>query len=228
MEHLADRPPTLVVSDLTKRFGRRTLWSELSFTVPGGSMTAVRGPSGAGKTTLLNCIGRLEPFDGGTITFGRTSFGERRGGSSRRYFRDVVGFLFQSYGLVESWDVRQNLLVPLRAARRGRRDTRAAMAEVLARVGLDGVEKEKIYTLSGGEQQRVALARLILKAPSLVLADEPTSALDQDNGELVMSILAEQARGGALVLVSTHSDQVADWCDRTVTLEHHGLVRTGS
>lgn len=93
-----------------------------------------------------------------------------------------------------------------------------AIAEVFDRVGMPGAEKEKIYTLSGGEQQRVAMARLILKAPSLILADEPTSALDHANADLVMEILAEQASDGALVLISTHSDHIAALCSHRIDL----------
>jgi len=215
---LKDRPFELVVSDMTKRFGHKTLWSGLSFAVPSGAMTAVRGTSGSGKTTLLNCIGLLEAFDQGTISFGNWSFTVGSRLSSRRCFRDVLGFLFQNYGLVESWNVGQNALVPLRNRLGARSGNRRAIDEALTRVGMRGTEKEMIYTLSGGEQQRIALARLILKAPSLILADEPTSALDQGNADLVMSILAEQADRGALVLIATHSDNIAQQCATTPSL----------
>jgi len=216
---LKDEPFELVVSDMSKAFDRKTLWSNLSFTVPSTSMTVVTGPSGSGKTTLLNCIGLLEDFDTGTISFGPWTFGTGSKMSSRRCFREVLGFLFQNYGLVEAWNVRKNLTVPLRIALGSRGRVDEAMAQALERVGMRGAEKEKVYTLSGGEQQRVALARLILKAPSLILADEPTSALDHDNADLVMEILTEQAANGALVLISTHSDEIARRCEHTVHLD---------
>lgn len=216
---LKDEPFDLAVTGLSKAFHRKVLWSDLSFTVPSGSMTAVRGASGSGKTTLLNCIGLLEEVDSGSIAFGPWSFGAGSRTSSRRCFRDVLGFLFQNYGLVETWDVRKNLALPLRTSSRPRGGGRMAMAEALDRVGMQGAEREKVYTLSGGEQQRVALARLMLKAPSLILADEPTSALDQANADLVMEILAEQAADGALVMISTHSDDIAGRCQRSVRLD---------
>lgn len=219
MTVLKDAPFDLVVTDMTKRFGRRTLWSGLSFTVPSGAMTAVTGASGSGKTTLLNCVGLLESFEAGSVSFGPWSFTAGSTLFSRTCFRDVLGFLFQNYGLVESWNVRKNLALPLRN-RPGRRrgGDAAAIDNALARVDMRGAEKEKIYTLSGGEQQRVALARLILKAPSLILADEPTSALDHANADLVMDILAEQAAHGALVLISTHSDHIVRQCSHTVAM----------
>ena len=224
MDALKDRPFELVVSDMTKTFGHKTLWSGLSFTVPSGGMTVVTGPSGAGKTTLLNCVGLLEKFDRGTVSFGGWSFTAGSKLASRRCFRDVLGFLFQNYGLVESWDVRENLMLPLKNKPGTRSDSARAIDAALDRVGLRGAEKEKIYTLSGGEQQRIALARLILKSPSLILADEPTSALDHVNTDLVMDILAEQAASGALVLISTHSDHIACLCDRTVSLGSTGIA----
>ena len=186
---------------------------------PSGGMTVVTGPSGSGKTTLLNCIGLLEEFDRGTISFGEWSFTAGSRLSSRRCLRDVLGFLFQNYGLVESWDVRKNLMLPLKNKPGTRNGSARAIEAALDRVDLRGAEKEKIYTLSGGEQQRIALARLILKSPSLILADEPTSALDHVNADLVMDILAEQAAHGALVLISTHSDHIAQLCDRTISLD---------
>lgn len=219
MTALKDRPFDLVVSDMTKTFGRRTLWSGLSFTVPSGAMTAVTGPSGSGKTTLLNCVGLLESFDAGRVTFGDWSFAAGSRFASRPCFRDVLGFLFQNYGLVESWNVRKNLMLALRNKPGARSGAAGAIGDALARVGMSGTQKAKIYTLSGGEQQRVAMARLILKAPSLILADEPTSALDHANADLVMDILAEQAAQGALVLISTHSDHIVRRCAHAVSLD---------
>ncbi len=218
---LKNEPFTLVANKLSKSFGAKTLWRDWSFEVPSAAMTVVTGSSGSGKTTLLNCIGLLEEFDTGTISYGPWKFGAGNKMSARNCFRDVLGFLFQNYGLVETWNVRKNLDIPLRIKRKtnSRKELDAMMVAALDRVGMKGTEKEKIYTLSGGEQQRIALARLILKSPSLILADEPTSALDQDNANLVMDILAEQAADGALVLISTHNEDIASRCNHTINLD---------
>lgn len=220
---LKDAPFTLTATGLTKTFGNRTLWSGFSFTAESGTMTAITGPSGAGKTTLLNCVGLLEGFDAGQIACGPWSFtgGPRHhvGARERSCLREVLGFLFQNYGLVETWNVRRNLMVPLRNRRALTSRAREAMiTQALERVGLPGTQKTMIYTLSGGEQQRVALARLILKNPSVVLADEPTSALDHANRDLVLGVLQELADTGSLVLIATHSDHVADRCTGRVEL----------
>lgn len=218
MSDMRNRPFELTVSGMTKKFGPRTLWSNFSFTTPSGAMTAVTGVSGSGKTTLLNCIGLLEDFDEGSVSYGNHSFTAGTRSAARGCFRDVLGFLFQNYGLVEPWTVRKNLLLPLKNQHNSRGDRQRAVNDALARVDMSGAEKEKIYTLSGGEQQRIALARLILKCPSLILADEPTSALDHANADLVMNVLREQATQGALVLIATHSDHIVSQCSHTISL----------
>jgi putative ABC transport system ATP-binding protein len=218
VNNLKDRHFQLAVTGITKKFAHKTLWSNLSFITPSGALTAITGVSGSGKTTLLNCIGLLEDIDDGAISYGDLTVTAGSRSSTRAFFRDTVGFLFQNYGLVEPWTVRQNLLLPLKAMNTARSDRNRAIDDALTRVGMRGREKERIYTLSGGEQQRIAMAQLILKAPSLILADEPTSALDHGNAELVMDILADQAAHGALVLISTHNDDIVRRCDHIVPL----------
>ncbi|MCO5999242.1 ATP-binding cassette domain-containing protein [Actinoallomurus rhizosphaericola] len=199
----------IAVHRLSKSFGRRTLWSDLSLTVKGGEMLAVTGPSGSGKSTLLNCIGLLEPPTSGQIMYDGadiTRFGRRRG---RRFRRDVLGYLFQSYALIENATVADNLEVAVTT----RRDRRSRYRDALERVGLAGRENEKIHHLSGGEQQRVALARLLVKRPSLILADEPTGALDHANAAMVINTLQEMSNSGCAVIIATHSDYIQGECD---------------
>lgn len=153
----------------------------------------------------------------------KTSEGGKLSAQDRRaFFKGTLGFLFQNYGLVDSWTVRQNLEVPLKM-RKGlaRKDYPSVCRDVLKRVGLEGMEKEKIYTLSGGEQQRVALARLMLKKPTIILADEPTSSLDAANSRMVMEVLREFADQGATVLISTHGQEAIDACDGTLRIPGH-------
>ncbi|MCI1748327.1 MAG: ATP-binding cassette domain-containing protein [Acidipropionibacterium sp.] len=220
---LKEAPFTLTAAHITKSFGSRTLWGGLSFTVESGTMTAVTGPSGSGKTTLLNCIGLLEGFDAGRIGIGPWTFTggprHRLGGRERACQHNVLGFLFQNYGLVENWNVRRNLTVPLRHRKGLSAAARSAMIDqALERVGLPSAQHTMIYTLSRGERQRVALARLILKEPSVILADEPTSALDHSDRDLVLRTLQEQADDGAVVLIATHSDHVIEHCTRHIGL----------
>ncbi|WP_125774533.1 ATP-binding cassette domain-containing protein [Antribacter gilvus] len=196
--------------DVTKAFGDRTLFDGLSFKVAPGQMVALTGPSGSGKSTLLNCVGLLEDVTSGAIEVdGRdiTTFG---GGTARRFRRDTLGYLFQNYALVENATVRFNLDIALAPGRKGAPGIPAE--EALERVGLGGRGKEPVFRMSGGEQQRVALARLLVKAPPVVLADEPTGALDEANADMVLSSLRSIADDGAAVLIATHSQHVVDAC----------------
>jgi len=200
------------VRDATKARGRRTLWKGLSFDVAGGELVTVTGPSGSGKSTLLDCVGQLERLDAGRVILG----GEQSGRSRRRarlLRKHLLGYLFQDFGLVADMTAEANVELG-RASRR----TGVRAAEALDRVGLTGVSCYRVHELSGGEQQRVALARLIVKAPRVILADEPTSALDEGNARMVLDVLQEFTAAGAAVLVATHSDDVRRLGTRTVRL----------
>ena len=208
----------ITVSNLTKSFHKQPpLWENLSFDVPPHSITALTGPSGSGKSTLLNCIGALETPDSGSIqVFGTevTKLGYRK---ARKYRRDYVGYLFQDYALIPDQTVYDNINL---AARPNQIFPSKAMltqvAEVLEQVGLAGYERRQVCELSGGEQQRVAIARLLVRPPKVVLADEPTGALDHDNSLRVIAHLRDLADGGASVVVATHSDLVADSADQHI------------
>lgn len=196
----------ITTENLTKSFGQRRLWHELDLTVAGGRMLALVGASGSGKTTLLNCLGLLEPPTGGRILFQGRDLAGAGPGRRRRFRRDHLGYLFQDYALIDNATVRANLDVARRAGA-------AERSAALERVGLGGREKETVHHLSGGEQQRVALARLMVKKPSIVLADEPTGALDEANTAMVMDVLGEMARNGCAVVIATHVAGVAEACD---------------
>src|SRR5690625_857091 len=209
----------ITLRKLTKSFGSLTLWEDLDLTVEAGRMLALVGASGAGKTTLLNCMGLLETPTEGQVLFEGTDLTRLGPGARRRLRRDHLGYLFQNYALIENATVRDNLDV---ARRRGRGGD---PAQALERVGLGGREKESVHHLSGGEQQRVALARLLVKQPSLVLADEPTGALDRDNGTMVVEHLRKMSRDGCPVVVATHNDRVRDACDTVFDVGEHAFAR---
>ncbi|MBP2322091.1 putative ABC transport system ATP-binding protein [Kibdelosporangium banguiense] len=209
----------LETNDLTMTYGERTLWRGLDLTSKPGQLTALTGPSGSGKSTLLNCMGLLEQPTSGEIWFDGQELTRMRPRAVRRFRRDHLGYLFQNYALVENATIAQNIDVALQA--RGVRGAaaRTALSESLERVGLAGREGDRVSRLSGGEQQRVAVARLIVKEPSLVLADEPTGALDHGNTETVVSLLRGLADNGACVVIATHDDWVCEQCDDTVSLD---------
>jgi len=209
----------LETRSLRMAYGKRVLWTGLDMSLETGQMVALTGPSGSGKSTLLNCLGLLERPTAGEILFDGRRLTGLTAGAARRFRRDILGYLFQNYALVENASVAQNLTVALRA--RGRRGTagRQAMTEALARVGLLDRPRDLISRMSGGEQQRVAVARLLVKQPRLVLADEPTGALDQDNATTVVGLLRAMAVDGACVVIATHNDWVRDQCDERIAVD---------
>ncbi|MFJ7153283.1 ABC transporter ATP-binding protein [Streptomyces sp. NPDC100445] len=212
------------ISDLSKTFGTRTLWRNINLTISRGEMLALVGPSGSGKSTLLNCLGLLDKPTSGAIHYKGaeiTGFSPR---AIRRFRRDTLGYLFQSYALIENATVAENLEVAVKPRRWPSTEGSKAITEALDRVGLAGREKQKIYHLSGGEQQRVALARLIVQQPSLVLADEPTGALDGDNTIMVVDTLREMSKAGCAVVIATHDEGVRDQCDTIFTLHKSSLI----
>jgi len=204
------------VRNASKRRGGRALWQDLSFEVAGGEIVGLVGPSGCGKSTLLDCIGHIDALDLGTIRINGESAGSI-GRRARLIRRRHLGYLFQDFGLVPDMTVKSNLdVVRLPDGRRGHRGLRTG--EALDRVGLAGRGTDRVHELSGGEQQRVAMARLLVKRPSVILADEPTSALDDGNAAMVLDLLGELAADGAAVLIATHSSSVEARAARSIRL----------
>lgn len=218
----------LTIENLSKSFGSRTLWSGIDLTISPGQMLALVGPSGAGKSTLLNCLGLLEKADGGSILFQERDITRFSASQRRRFRRDELGYLFQNYALIENATIAANLDVAAKAGRPLFSRKRPGYQEALERVGLAGREQETVHVLSGGEQQRVALARLMVKKPSLVLADEPTGALDGDNARMVVEVLRDMSRRGCSVVIATHNDEVRDSCDAAFSVDTGELTHTSA
>ena len=193
--------------NIVKKFDGKILFKDLNFMIEDGEFVCFSGVSGSGKTTLLNIIGLIEPVDSGELLIDGKRYKSRR--QKLAYYRTKVGFLFQNFALIENKTVKENLELIRKDDR-----TEYDMKEVLDLVGLADKIESKIYTLSGGEQQRVALARLYLKKCDIILADEPTGSLDKRNAQNVMKILKDLNRDGKTVILVTHDEEVrkmADW-----------------
>ena len=199
------------VENLCKSFGDKVLFTDLSFTADAGEFVVITGRSGCGKTTLLNILGGLESPDSGTVLIDGKSISDRK--FRRVFYSDTVGFLFQNFALVENKTVRQNLEMVMKKHRSG-----VSVEEALKAVGIADKAEAKVYTLSGGEQQRVALARLIFKRCSLILADEPTGSLDSENEDEVLRILHSFCDMGKTVITVTHSTKIISMEKRVIRL----------
>ena len=182
-----------------------------------GSFTAVMGPSGSGKSTLLHCAAGLDVPDGGRVVLAGQDVGALREPRLTAVRRRRVGFVFQSFNLVDALSVWDNVLLPQRFA--GTRPDKAWAREVLARVGLGGRERSRPGELSGGQQQRVALARALAGRPEVIFGDEPTGALDLSTGREVLGLLRGFVdSAAATVVMVTHDPAAAAWADRVVFL----------
>ncbi len=221
-------PALISASDVTKSYkaGSRSIeiLHGISLSVQAGEMCAVMGPSGSGKSTLLYCLSGLEQpstgevrlLDQPTNKLSRTALAKMR--------RSDVGFVFQSYNLVPSLTAWENVALPIRL--RGKQPERFMVDEALAAVGLLGLSESRPAVMSGGEQQRVALARVLAQQPRIIFADEPTGALDTRSGDMVLERLRAIAHHPErCVLTVTHDPQVAARCDRVIFLRDGYVVR---
>jgi putative ABC transport system ATP-binding protein len=190
----------------------------VSFDVGAGEFLAIMGPSGCGKSTLLNILGLLDSPTSGVYSF----FGEDVARASEQYLtilrRGMVGFVFQSFNLIDDLNVAENVEVALIYRRVSGSERKRRVAEALERVGIAHRSRHLPQQLSGGQQQRVAIARALVSDPKLILADEPTGNLDTANGEAVMDLLTGVSKLGTTVIMVTHSLVHAARAQRTVRL----------
>lgn len=199
------------IKDLCKRFDEKVLFEHFSLDIPDGEFIVFAGNSGCGKTTLLNTIGALEKPDSGQIIVDNINIYQKK--NQREYFMNKVGFLFQNFALVEGKTARQNLELVQKNSRSG-----LTVKEALSNVGIADKADTKVYKLSGGEQQRVALARLMLKKCDIILADEPTGSLDAGNAASVMELLHRMNEQGKTIVLVTHNEKIISEAKRVVNL----------
>lgn len=219
---------SLVISNLEKRYRSRgrekTVLDRISFSLREGEFCAVVGSSGSGKTTLLNLICGMDRPDGGEILLDGEPISRLSGDSMAVLRRRKIGVVYQFYNLIPELNIRDNITLPLELD--GRLPEEAELADILASVGLSGRESDYPDMLSGGEQQRAALARALLLHPSLLLADEPTGNLDAKTGAEILELLCRLNREKNItVLAVTHSEVFAARADRRITLENGRIVR---
>jgi putative ABC transport system ATP-binding protein len=209
----------LTARDLHKRYGRTPALAGADFEIAAGEVVAIMGPSGSGKSTLLHCIAGIVAPDAGTVTYDGRELSVMPDVERSALRRTEFGFVFQFGQLVPELSCRENVALPLRLDGTPRKQAERRAGELLQALEVADVAEQRPGTVSGGEGQRVAVARALVTDPRVLFADEPTGALDSLNGERVMDLLTAAARdrGTAVVLV-THEARVAAYSDREVVV----------
>ncbi|MDQ6693035.1 MAG: ABC transporter ATP-binding protein [Chloroflexota bacterium] len=225
------REPIVSIVGLTRqyRMGPTVVWAVagVDLDIMPGEGIALVGASGSGKSTLLNLLGGLDRPSGGRISVEGEDIATASPKRLVEHRRRRVGFIFQSFNLIAQRTALENVEVPLMISGVGHEERRRRARELLERVGLAARTDHRPSQLSGGEQQRVAVARALANKPSLLLADEPTGNLDSATGAEVMSLLSELKAGGLTVVLVTHDMAVANYMDRIIRLKDGKIVGAG-
>jgi ABC-type lipoprotein export system ATPase subunit len=213
----------VVLEGVTREYDGAAVLRDVDLEIAPGALVTLSGPSGSGKTTLLNIVGSLDRPTRGRVLVDDVSVGDLA--RPAHFRRDVVGFVFQEHHLVMSLTARENVELPMTAARVPRAERTPRADALLEEVGLGGLGNRLPAELSGGERQRVAIARALANRPRLVLADEPTGALDSEASRRVWDQFRElHDRYGSTVIVASHDSELAGQTDRQVRLFDGALV----
>jgi len=207
----------LELNNIVKNFGSKPVLENLSLQIEEGKIYAITGKSGCGKSTLLNIMGGIEKATSGNVEILGNKNLSPRSQKVRKLLRHQISYLFQNYALSDNDTVEYNLKMAL-VYHKEIKDKKRAIAEALIKVGLKGYEKQKVHTLSGGEQQRVAIARLLLKPTKIILADEPTGNLDIENRNAIFDLLLDLNKAEKTIVLVTHDLELAGKCDIVIKI----------
>ena len=212
----------ITVTNLSKIFRteeiKTTALNEVSFEINDGEFVAIMGPSGCGKSTLLNILGLLDnPTDGSYQLLGQ-EVGKLKEKDRTKFRKGNIGFVFQSFNLIDELNVYENVELPLKYLNISSSERKSRVTEMLKRMNISHRAQHFPQQLSGSQQQRVAIARAVVSNPKLILADEPTGNLDSKNGKEVMDLLTELNKEGTTIVMVTHSQKDASCAQRIVNL----------
>ena len=212
----------ITVNNLSKVFRTEeietTALNSVSFTINQGEFVAIMGPSGCGKSTLLNVLGLLDNPTGGSYQLLDTEMAQLREKDRTKFRKGNIGFVFQSFNLIDELNVYENVELPLKYLNISASERKRRVTEMLKRMNISHRAQHYPPQLSGGQQQRVAIARAVVANPKLILADEPTGNLDSRNGKEVMDLLCELNKEGTTIVMVTHSQKDASIAQRIINL----------
>ena len=195
--------------NLTKKFGDKILFTDLNLEINERDSIVITGDSGSGKSTLLNILSLIEETDEGMVIWNGNEIEKINGRKVNKIIREEIGYVFQNYALIENKTVYENIEIGTKYnAAINKKNKKATIYEAIKRVGLNGLEDRRVYSLSGGEQQRVALARIIVKPCNIIFADEPTGNLDDENANNILDILFNLNEEGKTIIVVTHDQSL--------------------
>lgn len=204
------------LKNITKSFGENVLFDQFSCTIEDGEFLGIQGVSGSGKSTLLNIIGLLEKCDSGQIVIDGEEIDYRNKKQIKRLLREKIGYLFQNFALIDDYSILKNLSIGL--PEKSKKDRVDKIISVLHGLNMDMDIEKEVFKLSGGEQQRLAIARVILQNKSIILADEPTASVDSENRDIILNILKQLNRAGKTIVIVSHDDYVIKQANRIIQL----------
>ena len=198
--------------NIVKDFDGQLVLKGINLDIYENEFVTLLGPSGCGKTTLLNCLGLIQPIESGTILIDQKNATKWNDKEKTNFWHKYATFIYQDYGIIEDESVAYNITLDKSKIRKSEVET------ILKKVGLSGRANEQAVVLSGGEKQRIGIARAILKNASIIYADEPTASLDSENRQIVIKLLKECALNGAIVILATHDDRLVNECSKVIDM----------
>ncbi|MBR4344968.1 MAG: ABC transporter ATP-binding protein [Lachnospiraceae bacterium] len=216
------------LKDITKIYknGNNDLYAlkKINLEIEKGDFIAIMGASGSGKTTLLNILGCMDAATEGEYTFDGEKVSELKPSKTDLFRREHIGFVFQNFALLKDYTLRENVEIPLRALNIPKKKRNRISDDILSRVGLADYIKQYPTKISGGQQQRCAIARALVSGADLILADEPTGALDSKTGQEILDLLKKINSEGRTVIIVTHDEKIAIRANRIIKLEDGCIV----
>lgn len=217
------------LTDVTKIYGTEENGTKaldnVSLTINDGEMIAIMGTSGSGKSTLINLLGGMDILTSGTYLYNDTDVGHMKLSELHKFRKNNISFVFQHFALMNHYTVFENVEVPLRAKKIKRAKRKEIVMEKLKMLGIEELAKKLPVQISGGQQQRCAIARALAADNQLILADEPTGALDSKTSKEIMDIFTDIKNLGKTVIIVTHDNKIADRCERIVRIEDGKIVK---